>query len=145
MALIPALDACASALSAERMRLNVIANNIANAQTTRGVDGQPYRRQQVVFESFLDEAKRSNPAALEHAARGVRVADVVDDTRPMSQIYIPGHPDADDKGMVTMPNVNVIEEMVDMMTAQRSFEANVQVVQVSRQMFGQALSITQQT
>ena len=137
---LPAVDVSASALNAERARLDIIASNLANAQTTRDVDGEAYKRKQIIFESVLMDAKDGIKAGRE---LGVKVAGVVDDKSPMPKIYNPSHPHADENGMLTMPNVNVIEEMVDLMTATRAYEANTKVVQSSKRMAESAMRIGQ--
>jgi flagellar basal-body rod protein FlgC len=138
--LLPAIQQTASALTAERTRLEVVAQNIANANTTRDVNGQTYRRKQVLFESML---MPKNGESMQHAqAQGVRVPRLIEDQRPFQQVYMPGHPDADAKGNVFLPNVNPVEEMVDLMSANRSFEANTQVITSARQMFNAAMRIS---
>ncbi len=132
---IPAVNSSAAALDAERTRLEVISQNIANANTTRGVDGKAYQRQQVVFESVLRQAG-GNLAVPE-----LRVSNIVKDQRPPRLVFNPGHPDADEQGMVAMPNVNIHEEMADMIVASRAFEANLAVIKNARQLAMQALSI----
>jgi flagellar basal-body rod protein FlgC len=143
LSLIPGVESSGSALDAERLRLNVIANNIANANTTRTADGQPYRRQIVLFESVLSDqmkgASNSGNAAVQPAT--VRVKGVVDDPRPFQQIYQPGHPHANAEGLVQVPNVNIAEEMVDMITASRAIEANVQVISSAKQMVRTAIDL----
>ena len=143
MALIPGIESSGAALDAERQRLNVIAGNIANANTTRDANGQVYRRQQVVFETVMTEAAvgLSGGRNVDKAIPMVHVREVVADQRPLKPVYQPGHPDADSNGMVLMPNVNVAEEMVDMITASRSIEANVQVITTAKQMVQRALEI----
>jgi flagellar basal-body rod protein FlgC len=133
---LPAVNSSAAALDAERARLEVISQNIANANTTRGIDGKPYQRQQVVFESVLRQASNGEMAVPE-----LRVANIVKDQRPSRLIYNPGHPDADEQGMVAMPNVNIHEEMADMIVASRAFEANLAVIKNARQLAMQALAI----
>lgn len=125
------IDVSASGLAAQRRRLDVVANNIANAETTRTPQGGPYRRQQVVFSA--------EQAGVE--GQGVSVTQVVEDQRPPRIVYRPGHPDADEKGFVAMPNVNVMEEMVDMVSATRSYEANVAAVDAAKAMVRKALEI----
>jgi len=125
------IDTSASGLAAQRRRLDVIANNIANAETTRTARGGPYRRQQVVF-SAVQEGTGS---------AGVSVSQVTEDPRPPKMAYRPGHPDADAKGFVAMPNVNVMEEMVDLVSATRSYEANVAAVNAVKAMIRKALEI----
>lgn len=130
----------ASGLAAERQRMEVIANNIANANTTRSVNGGPYRRQEMVFaEAFdmqLTDAK-SNP----HAMQGVKVKGVEGDLTEFPQVYNPGHPDADENGMVQMPNVQLPNEMVDLITASRAYEANLKALHLFRQMTEQTLAL----
>src|SRR5512140_1372474 len=118
----------ASALAAQRQRMNVIASNMANAHSTRTVEGGPYRRQDVVFATAPGDA---GTPGLE----GVKVSSVVKDGSPFRMVYAPGHPDADQDGFVSMPNVNVIEEMVNMMMASRAYEASVSTFNISKSMF----------
>ncbi|GDY21614.1 flagellar basal-body rod protein FlgC [Verrucomicrobiota bacterium] len=138
--LLTGIESTAAALNAERVRLEVTSQNIANANTTRGLDGQPYRRQTVVFETLLKQQQ----AALGGGGsppQGVQVARIEKDKSPFRMTHIPGHPDANADGMVAMPNVNVHEEMVDLMAASRAFEANLSVVKNARSMAMQALQI----
>ena len=139
MGMIPGIEASSSALQAERTRLDVIAGNLANAQNTGDASGNVYRRKMVVFESKLNDALGSDPAA----APQVSVARVMDDPSPLPKVYMPGNPKADAQGMVEMPNINPLDEMVDMMTASRSYQANLQVIQTGRGMFEQSLKIAQ--
>ena len=138
MSMIPGIDSASSALGVERTRLDVIAGNLANAQNTSDATGQVYRRKMVVFESQLNNAL--GDAAGADASTSV-TGKIVDDPSPMPKVYMPGHPKADAKGMVTMPNVDPLNEMVDMMTASRSYQANLQVIQAGRSMFEQSLKI----
>lgn len=141
-------DISASGMTAERFRMDVIANNIANANTTRQPDGTPtpYKRQEVVtsprrqFASFIEMFRRSEvPPA---GGDGVKVDSVVSDPSPPKLVYEPGNPDADPKtGMVAMPNVNVVNEMVDLIAASRAYEANVTVFNETKNMMAQALNI----
>ncbi len=139
MGLIPGIEASSSALTAERTRLDVIAGNLANAQNTGDANGQVYRRKMVVFESKLNDALGTDPGA----PTQVGVARVIDDPSPLPKVYMPGHPKADAQGMVSMPNVNPLDEMVDMITSSRSYQANLQVIQTGRSMFEQSLKIAQ--
>jgi flagellar basal-body rod protein FlgC len=125
-----------AALSAERTRLDVIAENIANAHTTRGPDGKAYQRKVVVFETALQQAMDGGAQT-----PTLRVGRIDKDTRPPQLVYAPGHPDADARGMVAMPNVNIHEEMADMISASRAFEANLAVVRNARSMAMQTLAI----
>jgi len=138
ISILTGIDSTASALEAERVRMDVVAQNIANANTTRGPDGKPYQRQQVVFESVL-RAQQSGASA--NGAQKVQVARIQKDTRPPRMIYNPGHPDADSHGMVATPDINIHQEMVDMISSSRSYDANVAVVKNARAIAMQALSI----
>jgi len=138
MGMIPGIESSSSALGVERTRLDVIAGNLANAQNTSDTNGNVYRRKMVVFESQLNNALGGATGA--NAASTV-TAKVVDDPTPLPKVYMPGHPKADAQGMVEMPNVDPLNEMVDMMTASRSYQANLQVIQTGRSMFEQSLKI----
>ncbi len=127
-----------AALQAEQTRLDVISQNIANVNTTRGIDGKPYQRQVVVFENALQQAMNSDNS---NALPTLRVARIETDKRDPIQIYDPGHPDADARGMVSMPNINIHEEMADLISASRTFEANLAVVKNSRSMAMQTLAM----
>ena len=135
---IAGISATSAALNAERIRMEVVSQNIANANTTRSLDGKPYRRQQVVFESLLQQQSggRSDRPLAE-----VRVARIQNDQHPLHTVYNPGHPDANAQGFVDMPNINVHEEMVDLMTSSRAFEANLAVAKTARSMALQTLAI----
>jgi len=137
--LLTGIDSTASALDAERTRMDIVAQNIANANVTRDVDGKPYQRQEVVFESVLRAQQDSDtPGA---PSQMVHIARVQKDSRPPRMIYSPNHPDANAQGMVATPNINIHEEMVDMIASSRSYEANIAVVKNARAMAMQALSI----
>jgi flagellar basal-body rod protein FlgC len=140
----PTFAIAASALRAERMRLDVIASNLANANTTRTEAGGPYRRRHVVFETEPIGGFAETIAALGTAdtRRGVEVTAVVDDPTPPRLVFDPGHPDANAEGYVAYPNVNPVLEMVDLMAATRAYEANVQVVNATKRMAESALSIS---
>lgn len=138
--ILSAGDISASALSAERLRMEVVANNIANAYSTRSPAGGPFRRQQVVFASLLDQyptAKSSSDAQL----RGVRVVGVESDMTDFPQVYQPGHPDADESGFVRYPNIQVATEMVDLITANRAYEANLNALRAFRSLTEETLSL----
>ena len=143
MDFITALDMSASALSAERTHINIISMNLANAKTTRTPDGGPYKRRSVVTESIEVDApfKKHMESALDREMRGVRVQAIAIDKRPPKMVYEPGHPDADQEGFVAYPDVNVVEEMAALMTAQRGYEANVTTVDTIKQMYNKALEI----
>lgn len=125
-----------AALNAERTRLDVISENIANAHTTRGPDGKPYQRHVVVFETALQQAIDNSGQT-----PSLRVARIQADNRPAQLVYDPGHPDADAHGMVALPNINIHEEMADLIAASRAFEANLAVVKNARSMALASLSI----
>lgn len=141
-----AFDISSSALTAQRFRMDVIASNIANADTTRSrmVDGrwEPYQRKLVVMEQ--KEQSFSNILHSEMQAfrgGGVKVTQVVGDRSPFKPVYNPSHPDADENGFVLMPNVDIMKEMVDMISASRSYEANVTALNASKAMMMKALEI----
>ena len=139
MSLFAALGASASALDAERARLEVAVSNIANAESTRGPDGLPYRRRDVLL---APSAIESFDAALGNVgAVGVRVADIVEDQTSFRKRYEPSHPDADGEGFVSMPNVDVPEEMVDMVGAARAYQATIAAINVIRDTFQRSLEL----
>jgi flagellar basal-body rod protein FlgC len=139
ISILTGIDSTASALEAERTRMDVVAQNIANANTTRGLDGKPYQRQQVVFESVLRAQQAGGD--LNSGAQKVQIARIENDNRPPRMIYNPGHPDADAHGMVAVPDINIHQEMVDMIAASRSYDANIAVVKNAHAIAMQALSI----
>ena len=134
-----------SALTAGRLRLDVIANNIANANTTRTAQGGPYRRQTVVLAHRGEQIQwmfpGMDPQSGEFKGRGVRVVGIAQDNSPFKRMYNPGHPDADANGYVSLPNVNTVTEMVDLMAATRAYEANVAAIGAARQMAQRALEM----
>ncbi len=135
---ISANDIAVSGLKVQRARMNVIANNIANVETTRTPEGGVFQRQMVLLRG--EEIKPgSNPERL-----GVRVKDVIRDTSPPRMVFDPQHPDADEEGMVAYPNINTAVEMVNLISAQRAYEANIAVITSGRQMKQRALDILQQ-
>ena len=142
----------ATGLAAERLRMDVIANNIANVNTTRTEDGRPYRRRQVVFQALAarpggggggdrSAAAGAGLGASEAPGRGVMVAAIVEDPSPPRMVYDPGHPDADARGYVAMPNVDAVRELVDMISATRAYEANVTALNAAKTMAMRALDI----
>jgi flagellar basal-body rod protein FlgC len=141
MNLLPGLQSTASALDAERMRMNVVAENIANAFTTKSADGGPYKRKVVAFESVLNHQATGANGASAPASYKVNVSGVYNDTTPGKTLYDPGHPDADKNGMVTMPNVEMSREMVDLVVSSRAYEANLQAARTSRQMAKDAMTL----
>lgn len=139
MGFFRSMDISASALTAERFRLDVIADNIANMNTTRTAEGGPYRRKTVSFEQiqkpfseYLDTSFRGN---------GVRVSAVHEDPSPFKLVYDPTHPDANEDGYVEMPNVDIVTEMIDMISASRAYEANVTALNAYKNIAMRALEI----
>ncbi len=132
--LFGSLGISGSGMTAERMRMDVIAENLANADTTRTENGTPYRRKEVVLQS-------ASGNSFQNVLDGVQVAGVVDDPTPMRRVYEPGHPDADAQGYVTLPNVDPVTEMTDLITASRGYEANVTAMNDAKQMFSKSLDI----
>lgn len=129
-----------SGMSAERLRMEVIANNLANANATRSANGGPFRRQDVVFAAVMDNALKtgSNPSS---GMRGVEAVEIVEDPTDGPRVHMPGHPDADADGYVRMPNVQLPIEMVNLLTATRAYEANLKAAITFRQMSEQALNL----
>ena len=138
ISLMPGINISATGLDAERRRMEIIANNVANAQTTRGPDGKVFQRKDVVFGQRLDDALGDGELG------GVEILDVVADETPGRRVYRPGHPDAGEDGFVDMPNVNSVAEMVDMMTASRAFEANLSAMKTSKTMANKAIGLMNQ-
>jgi len=145
MGYLSALDISASGLSAQRLWMDTIAQNIANANTTRTENGLPYRRKTVIFEerkaeeSFSSYLNKSSNELLN--AKGVKVSRIVEDQSPYRRVYNPGHPDADEDGYVNMPNVDTITEMVNMISATRAYEANITAINTTKSMAMKALDI----
>ncbi|UOD35050.1 flagellar basal body rod protein FlgC [Deferribacteraceae bacterium V6Fe1] len=131
MSFFDVMKLSATGLSAQRIRINVISANLANANTTRAENGEPYRRKDVIFEQVLEG----------EMAGGVKVQDVIEDNKPFVLKFEPGHPDADEEGYVRYPNVNPVEEMVNMLEAQRSYESNLTVLNTAKQLALRALEI----
>ena len=143
MDFMTALDIGAFGLAAERTSINIISMNLANVNTTRTPEGGPYRRKsvQLVATEVDNPFSKQMQTALDKELRGVRVQNVATDTRPFKMVYEPGHPDADADGMVKYPDINVVEEMVNLMTAQRGYEANVTTMETVKAMYNKALEI----
>ena len=143
MDFMTALDISASGLTAERTNINIISMNLANVKTTRTEYGTPDRRKSVELAATPvdDSFSKQMQGALDRELRGVRVMNVVQDKRPFKMVYEPGHPDADSEGMVKYPDINVVEEMANMMTAQRGYEANVTSIDTIKGMYNKALEI----
>ena len=132
------MDIAVSGLAAQRVRMATTASNLANAETTRTPEGGPYRRRDPVF-----QAAPMQPFAdrLEREIRAVRVREVATDTRPPARHYDPGHPDADESGFVSRPNVSPVSELTNLMSASRSFEANLLIIRKAREMSDAAMQI----
>ncbi len=143
MRLFSGIEASASGLTAERLRLDLIASNLANAESTKTENGGPYRRKVAVFEprgarySFRDILSRKVSAV----AQGVEVSRIREDASAFRRVYMPGHPEADGEGYVTYPNVDVTTEMVDMMAATRAYEANVTAIEAAKAIARRALQL----
>ncbi|MFD3157487.1 flagellar basal body rod protein FlgC [Haloimpatiens sp. FM7330] len=133
----------ASGLSAERLRMDTIASNIANAQTTRNDKGEKkaYRRKIAVFQENLEKEMDKVSGKRGENFRGVKSIGIKEDNSPLRKVYDPSHPDAGDDGYVEMPNVNILNEMGDMIAASRSYEANISVINSEKSMFSKALQI----
>jgi flagellar basal-body rod protein FlgC len=145
MGMFDSMHVSASGLAAERLRMDVIAQNLANVNSTRGADGQPYRRHEVVFRSSnvgtTSGAGNVDEQATNAPLDGVEAVAIVEDPSALRQVYDPSHPDADENGYVSYPNVNPVTEMVDMMTATRAYEANVTAMNAAKNMALKALDI----
>ncbi|HBK78786.1 MAG TPA: flagellar basal body rod protein FlgC [Nitrospinae bacterium] len=151
MDLFQSMQISASGLAAQRIRMNVIASNLANINTTKTPEGGPYRRKDVYFRpievnelgggSDVARARISFKNELERELRGVEISRVVKDQKDPRLVYNPSHPDANDKGYVSMPNINMITEVVTMMNAQRSYEANVTAINATKAMINKSMAI----
>ena len=134
MSLLKVFDVAASALTAQSQRLNVVASNLANVDSATGADGKPYQARQVVFQAL---------AGAGEASAGVRVTGVIDDPSPMRRVYDPKHPAADGEGYVMLPNVNAVEEMVNMISASRAYQNNVEVMNTAKTLLLRTLNLGQ--
>jgi flagellar basal-body rod protein FlgC len=147
MGLFDAIDIAGSGLSAERVRMDVTSENLANAQTTRGPGGQPYQRQDVELQQLGTAgfgetlAGAMNAGATQQTPGGVTVAGIVADATPDQEIYNPGSPDANAQGYVKMPNVNTVTEMVDLISESRSYQSDVTAMQTAKSMFNSTLGL----
>lgn len=135
--LFGALNIAASGMAAERLRMDVTSDNLANADSTTGANGQPYQRQEVV----LQAGGQSFADVLGKTQAGVQVAGIVNDPTPGRQVYDPSSPDANAQGYVTMPNVNTVTEMTDLITESRSYEADTQALQTAKQLYLKTLDL----
>jgi len=137
MDIFTSMDVSASALRAQRIRLNTISSNLANVETTSTPEGGPYKKKSVYFQSIPLSFKEE----LDHSIQGVEVTKILEDTEEPRKVYDPSHPDAAEDGYVEMPNISVLKEMVDMMSATRAYEANTTVIKSAKRMALKALEI----
>ncbi len=135
--ILSGMDISASGLSAEKARMDIISNNLANANTTRGTDGKPYSRKMIIFSELLAD-KLSGGMKM---GQGVKVDAIIESDTPFKRIYDPSHPDADKEGFVEYPNVDPIKEMVDMITSTRAYEANISAYNAAKMMANKALEM----
>jgi flagellar basal-body rod protein FlgC len=140
MGIFSSMDISAGGLQAQRLRMDVIAENIANAEATRTPEGGPYRRREVILQTSDAGLARAG-TSVQEATSGVEVAGIEVDPSPLQMVYDPSHPDADAQGYVAMPNVNIPTEMADMLTATRAYEANTAAYRASRDMNRAALDL----
>ncbi|WP_324824557.1 flagellar basal body rod protein FlgC [Sinanaerobacter sp. ZZT-01] len=148
MAFLNTLNINGSALTAQRLRLSIISENLTNRDTTRTESGGPYRRKTVAFEaiekgdfkSLMNRALGKQPAS-GNGVGGVRVSEIIEDESPFKTVYDPTHPDADERGYVNLPNVNILQETIDAMSASRSYEANVTAINAVKLMASKALEV----
>ena len=142
MNFLDSLNISSTGLSAQRLRMNLISSNMANVNTTRTETGDPYKRKDAIFEAVQQGGfKEVLDERLGVAGGGVNVARVIEDNRPFVEKYDPGHPDANENGYIRLPNVNIVEEMVNMISASRSFEANATAIRTTKDMTAIALEI----
>jgi len=130
-----------SALKANSIRLNTISSNIANVETTSTPEGGPYKKKSVVFQTNPMSFKNHLDASMKTSIKGVKVKEILEDTKDPQKVFKPDHPDADEDGYVLMPNISVLEEMVDMMSTTRSYEANTTVIKSAKRMALKALEL----
>lgn len=133
MSLFKVFSVSGSAVSAQTQRLNLVSSNLANAESVAGPDGKPYKARQAVFQTQMLDAEQS--------AAGVRVAQVIEDKAEARRVHNPDHPLADDNGYVTMSNVNVVEEMVNMISASRSYQTNIDVMNTAKNLLQKTLQL----
>lgn len=141
MDMFTSMKISASALKAQRVRMNAISSNLANIETTRTPDGGPYRKREAVFQTTQQGFDQALDAQMRNAAQGVKVSHIQASSKPPRMVYDPSHPDADDNGQVAMPNISLVEETADMMSASGAYEANVTVIKSAKRMALKALEI----
>ena len=140
--LLNCINISASGLCAQRIRMNIISANIANINTTRTENGEPYRKKEVVFKAVpLSKPDDNSLTNNEPLPEGVKVSEIKESKEPFKLVYNPSHPDADENGYVKMPNINLIGEMVDMLSATRAYEANISAISNVKAMINKALEI----
>jgi flagellar basal-body rod protein FlgC len=138
LTIAPGIGISSTGLDAESLRMKVLANNVANSQS-HGLDGEPYRRREVLFAAKLSDAIGMGKTT--DQMQGVEVTDIVESEQPFKVVYRPGHPYADEEGYVKLPNVNMVEEMVDMMNSSRAYQANLSAVKIGKSMAQEALDM----
>jgi flagellar basal-body rod protein FlgC len=141
MGILDILKISASGLKAQRTRMEVIATNLANIQTTRSAEGGPYKKKEVVFTLADVSETKGFGRMLTEKVEGVKVEEITESPKPFERVFDPGHPDADGDGYVTFPNVNLMEEMADMIAATRAYEANINAINATKEMFMKSLEI----
>lgn len=141
MAFLNSLNISGSALTAQKFRMNIISQNIANASTTRTAEGGPYVRKLVVFKTTDQENSFDSALNQAKGALGVEIDEILEDPNGIKQVYNPSHPDADQNGYLSMPNINTVQEMTDMMSATRSYEASITAFNAVKLMATKALEI----
>tara|TARA_A100001037_G_C14624879_1_gene403174 strand:- start:32 stop:463 length:432 start_codon:yes stop_codon:yes gene_type:complete len=141
MSFFESIKISSSGLSAQRQRMNILSSNLANAQTTRTENGTPYRRKDVVFSAVPTDFRKMLDSHSEFPLRQVKVVEIHEDQRDPKKVFDPTHADADEKGYVSMPNIQVMTEMVNLITATRSYEANVTALNAAKDMAQKALEI----
>lgn len=142
MSIFSSMQINASGLTLERLKMDTISTNIANAKTTRTDEGGPYKRKEVLFEENLKNQKNKINGISERRSLGVKVTGISQDGENFKQVYDPSHPDADMEGYVAMPNVNMVDEMIALITTQRSYEANVTALNTSKNILKKTLEIS---
>lgn len=143
MSMFNSINISTSALNAEKTRIDIISKNMANANTTRSTGGMPYRRQMVVFQEDKASVFEKHLSKYQSGIRdkGVKISKIVEDDSPFKLVYEPGHPDADENGYLKMPNVDIVKEMVGLISAQRSYDSNITAINSSKSMLMKALEI----
>lgn len=141
MEIFATMKISASALTANKIRLNTISSNLANVETTSTPEGGPYKKKSVYFQSSPLSFKQHLDSNMQTAIQGVKVKEIIEDKSPPKKVYKPSHPDADAEGYVGMPNITVLEEMVDMMSTTRAYEANTTVIKSAKRMALKSLEI----